>query len=34
MTSYTVLSLGRRYILYRASLKAVEEQSAEMISTT
>jgi DHA1 family bicyclomycin/chloramphenicol resistance-like MFS transporter len=34
ITSFALLNLGRKYIHYRASSKAVEEQSAEMISTT
>jgi len=34
ITSFVLLNLGRRYIHYRASSKAVEEQSAEMISTS
>lgn len=34
ITSFMVLNLGRRYILYRASIKEVAEQSAEMIGTS
>jgi DHA1 family bicyclomycin/chloramphenicol resistance-like MFS transporter len=34
LTSISVLTLGSRYIRYRASIKAVEEQTAEMISNS
>jgi DHA1 family bicyclomycin/chloramphenicol resistance-like MFS transporter len=34
ITSFTVFTIGRKIILYRASIIEVEEQSAEMISTS
>jgi len=34
LTSFTILIIGSRAIRYRASIEAIEEQSAEMISTS
>jgi MFS transporter, DHA1 family, multidrug resistance protein len=34
LTATSILTLGSRYIRYRASIKSVEEQSKEMISTS